>query len=196
MIPVHLDPAMITIALVGRGNLATKRLRGLRALGCEPELYSDAPEPDFATEAGPGLILRLPDATDIARFNVLWVADIEPEAAASLAQAGRAAKVIVNVEDVLPLCDFHTPSVVRRGRLVLSAGTGGASPAAASDIRDRLENSFPEDWGPALEELATMRLAMKAEGVSNGEIRERSLAWLAARFGPPSGPLKAWFRFR
>lgn len=196
MIPIHLDPAMITVALVGRGLLAAKRLRGLRALGCEPELYSDLPEPDFAAEAGPDLILRLPDDADVARFNVLWVADLDPEHAVRLAQAGRAAKVIVNVEDVLPLCDFHTPSVVQRGRLVLSAGTGGASPAAASDIRARLESSFPDDWGPALEELATMRLAMKADGVSNGEIRERSLAWLAARFGPPSGPLKAWFRFR
>lgn len=184
MVPIHLDPAMLTIALVGRGVLAQRRLTGLRALGCEPELYTDVPEPAFAALAGPGLIHRLPDASDIARFNVLWIADIDPEPAGALAIAARAAKVIVNVEDVLPLCDFHTPSVVRRGRLVLSAGTGGASPAAASDIRTRLETTFSEDWAPALDELAAMRLAMKADGVDNGEIRTRSLAWLAERFGP------------
>jgi precorrin-2 dehydrogenase / sirohydrochlorin ferrochelatase len=184
MIPIHLDPAMLTIALVGRGVLAQRRLTGLRALGCDPELYTDTPEPEFAAFAGPSLIYRLPDASDLARFNVLWIADLDPEQAEALADAARAAKVIVNVEDVLPYCDFHTPSVVRRGRLVLSAGTGGASPAAASDIRTRLETAFSDDWGLALNELAQLRLDMKAEGFDNADIRARSLAWLEARFGP------------
>ena len=46
--------------------------------------------------------------------------------AAGMAARCRALGRLVNVEDVKPLCDFHTPSQVRRGDLLLSISTGGA----------------------------------------------------------------------
>lgn len=186
MIPIHLDPSLTRIGLVGRGTLAVRRLSWFQGLGARPLIFSDRPEPALVAAAGPDLIARLPNSADLAGLQVLWVADLEPAEAELLGAAAREAKVLLNTEDVLPLCDFHTPAIVRRGRLVLSAGTGGASPAAASYVRERLTSAFPEAWADMLETLAAERLAQKQAGASMAEMRQAAFAKLVAVFGPPN----------
>lgn len=182
MIPIHLDPAFCAIGLVGRGALAARRLAWLEAGGAgNLTLWSDDPSPDFAIAAGARLRIGLPGPGDLERLNILWIADLPPEAAAILARAARARRPLVNVEDVLDQCDFHTPSVVRRGRLTLTAGTAGASPAVAKAARARLETSFPEAWGPALEEIAAARAPLKAQGLDANALNAYARAELAAR---------------
>jgi precorrin-2 dehydrogenase/sirohydrochlorin ferrochelatase len=184
LVPIHLDPAQIRIGLVGRAKLTARRLAWLRELGAEPLVYSDQPEVALQEASGDRLIRRLPKAEDLAELHVIWVADLEPAEAEVLGAAARAAKVLLNTEDVLPLCDFHTPSIVRRGRLVISAGTGGASPTAAGFVRDRLATAFPETWEDVLDQLAEERQLMKAKGASMAEMKDAALVRLHAAFGP------------
>lgn len=164
MIPLHLDPAHARIALIGRDALALRRLAWLRDAGASPDVWSDEPSAAFAAQAGDNLERRLPHAADLATYHAIWIADLPEEIAAELAAAARAAHVLVNVEDVVTLCDFHTPAVVRRGKLTLSVGTGGASPAVARAARERLEAAFPETWTHALDEIARARIALRAKG--------------------------------
>lgn len=170
MIPVFLDPAKVRVALVGRDGLAVKRLAWLRGLGAEAAVFSDAPSDVLRAVAGDQLIARLPDAEELSAFAAVWIADLEPEAAEAIARAARLVNVLANVEDVKPLCDFHTPAIVQRGRLLLAAGTGGASPAATALVRERLEYLFPEVWSEAMEELAQARLALREFGAPLSEI--------------------------
>ncbi|OYU77481.1 MAG: siroheme synthase [Alphaproteobacteria bacterium PA3] len=171
--------------------LTVRRLNWFQGLGTIPLIFSDRPEPDLSAAAGPDLIPRLPNLEDLAGLQVVWVADLEPDEAELLGAAAREAKVLLNTEDVLPLCDFHTPAIVRRGRLVLSAGTGGGSPAAASYVRERLTATFPEAWAEMLDTLTAERLAQKQAGASMAEMRAAAFAKLVAAFGPPnpSGPI-------
>jgi precorrin-2 dehydrogenase/sirohydrochlorin ferrochelatase len=112
---------------------------------------------------------------------VLWIADLAPDAARPLTQAARAHRVLVNLEDVLDQCDFHTPAVVRRGRMTLAVGTGGASPAAAGLARAQLAQAFPEAWGEALEAAAAERERLRAEGASPAAIKAAAEALFLAR---------------
>lgn len=164
MIPIYLDPAQTRIALIGHGELALRRHAWLVAGGAAPDVWSDAPSAELARAAGARLELRLPSAAELAAYHAVWIADLPREQAEALARAARAAHVLVNVEDALPLCDFHTPAVVRRGKLALAAATGGASPAVARAARERLEAAFSTDWAVALEEIAEARAALRAEG--------------------------------
>lgn len=157
MIPVFLDPAQTKIALVGRGPLLARRLQWLRQAGAEPEVWSDEPLDEDAA-----LTPRLPPSGEIVAYHAIWIAGLSEDEAAPLAQAAREAGRLVNVEDVVALCDFHTPAVVRRGKLTLAVGTGGASPAVARAARERLEAAFPETWAEALEEIAVSRAALRA----------------------------------
>lgn len=163
MIPIYLDPAAVRIMLVGRGPLAVRRLAWLREGGARPDVWSDAPSAELR-DASPDLSARLPAAADIAGYQLIWIADLPKQEAAALAQIAREAGVLVNVEDVLALCDFHSPAVVRRGRLTLASGTGGASPAVARAAREQLEAAFPDAWGEALEEIAEARAVLRREG--------------------------------
>jgi precorrin-2 dehydrogenase / sirohydrochlorin ferrochelatase len=165
MIPIYLDPAAARIALIGRDRLSLRRLAWLREGGASPDVWSDAPSIDLAA-ASPGFSPRLPKRIDIEGYHAIWIADLEQDEAATLVQWARSAGVLVNVEDVTPLCDFHTPAVVRRGKLTLTAGTGGASPAVARAARERLEEAFPEVWAEALEEIAEARAVLRSDGAA------------------------------
>ena len=170
MLPVMLDPTRLRVGLAGRGALTLKRLEWFRKLGVSPEIFSDAPSAELAADAGDLILPRLPDPGDLVALDVLWIADLERHEAEDLFTQARAVKVLVNVEDDLPLCDFPTPSVVKRGRLVIAAGTGGASPAVAAAVRVRVEEAFPEGWADALEDIAAARAQLRASGATAAEV--------------------------
>jgi precorrin-2 dehydrogenase/sirohydrochlorin ferrochelatase len=165
MIPIYLSPTETRIAVVGRDEAATRRLTWLRAGGAAPDVWSDLPSP-LLLGASENLSRGLPSKDEIARYHAIWIADLPKDVAENLASDARAAGVLVNVEDVPSLCDFHSPAVVRRGKLTLTAATGGASPAVARAARERLEATFKEAWGEALEEIAASRTALRERGAS------------------------------
>jgi len=181
MIPITLDPAQTDIAVIGKGPLALRRFRQLRDLGADPLLFSEQPEGDVAAEAGARLRRRRPSRKDLHALQVVWVAGQSETESGEIAADARAEKTLVNVEDVLPFCDFHTPAIVQRGKLLLTASTGGASPAAARFARETLEAAFPEAWNEALVELAAARSRARSNGVGPAAIGAEAQAILARR---------------
>ncbi|MBF0171336.1 MAG: bifunctional precorrin-2 dehydrogenase/sirohydrochlorin ferrochelatase, partial [Nitrospinae bacterium] len=63
----------------------------------------------------------------------------------------------VNVADDPVLCSFTLPSLVQRGELTIAVSTGGASPAVARRLRERLESEFGDEWGVYLALMASLR---------------------------------------
>ncbi|WP_042699550.1 bifunctional precorrin-2 dehydrogenase/sirohydrochlorin ferrochelatase [Azospirillum sp. B506] len=170
MIPLALDPARVAIALAGNGPLAVRRLTQLREGGADPQVFSPDPDGELAALAGDRLVRALPDAADLDMVGLLYVMGLGPETETALAELARQHRVLVNVEDVIPLCDFHSPSVVRRGDLVMTVSTGGRSPTLASLLRQRLETLFPEEWAERLRSIAALRNRRRVEGASMSEV--------------------------
>jgi precorrin-2 dehydrogenase / sirohydrochlorin ferrochelatase len=172
MIPIVLDPRNVPLALVGRGEVAVRRLDGLLAGGADAlQVFSDQPSDALAAAAGERLQRRLPDDEELAGLRVLWIADLPLALAVPLARRARALGLLVNVEDVIAWCDFHNPSVVRRGDLLLTVSTGGKSPGLAARIRQELADRFGPEWALRLERLGAKRAAWRR--------RPRPLAELA-----------------
>lgn len=178
MIPIHLNPAALKIGLIGNGALTLRRLNWLRARDCEPFLW--AKDPSAALQIGAGACLQesWPDDDALRALNILWVADLAQDQSAAIAKRARALKVIVNVEDDLPLCDFHTPAIVQRGQLTVSIGTAGASPAVAGAVRAIINKALPASWDEVLTHIATLRANLRAQGATPREIIEASKAHL------------------
>lgn len=170
MIPIYLDPAAARIALIGNGERIVRRLAWLQAAGAEPDVWADEPSAALVSAAGAALTRRMPYRAEMACYHVIWIADVPIERAQELAELARRAHVLVNVEDVQALCAFHTPAVVRQGKLTLAAGTGGASPAVARAAREQLEQAFPSSWGVALDEIAQSRAALRENHASFDEL--------------------------
>src|SRR5918996_211718 len=147
MIPIVVDPRQSAMALIGRGEAAERRLELLLAAGAEQIIvFSDAPSPRLEELAAYRLRRRLPGAAELARFALLWIADLPVAEAEPLARAARAGGCLVNVEDVVAFCDFHNPAQVRRGDLLLTVSTGGRSPGLAARIRSELARAFGPEW--------------------------------------------------
>lgn len=65
--------------------------------------------------------------------------------------------LLFNVVDDPENCNFIVPAVVRRGKLQIAVSTSGASPALAKRIRQRLEETFTEEYGCLVDVLGELR---------------------------------------
>jgi precorrin-2 dehydrogenase/sirohydrochlorin ferrochelatase len=181
MLPIVLDLARVPVALVGRDVQALKRLRLLEADGvARVRIFSDAPSDTLRAYAGERLIERLPNAADLAGSRVVFIADLPPEEIGDLATAATVAGAFVNVEDQRGWCDFHSPSVVRRGDLLIAVSTNGQSPALAARIRAMLETLFPPAWAERVVELGRLRRRLRAHGLG-AEVAHATNAAIANR---------------
>ena len=175
MLPVILDVTDMTIAIIGSGAQARRRLQMVDAAGAEFVLvYAEDAEAEMRELAGDRLIENWPSEADIARCHVIYVASVEDSLAEQFTAQGRAHKTLVNVEDVRPLCDFHVPAIVRRGDMLLTASTGGKSPGLARRLKTALEESFPADWEGRLDELSRLRDDWRAEGADFRQLIDRT----------------------
>ena len=165
MLPLVLNPVNLKVGLAGRGPARERRAALLAEAGVEVRLLPEA----------------IPDDL-LASLQVLFVAGLAEGEARDLAVRARGLRVLVNVEDVLPLCDFHVPAIVRRGDLLLTASTGGQVPGLARALRESLADRFGPEWTARLKELGQARARWRSEGLSPVEVSQNVRA-LIARMG-------------
>ena len=177
MFPVSLDLKVLRAAVAGEGSAARQRVRLLDEAGAR-DIRVFAPEAgaEMSEAAGDRLVDRLPTDADLDALDVLFIADLGEEEEQRLAGLARARKVLVNTEDVRPLCDFHVPAMVRRGDLLLAISTGGASPGLARRLKAHLGAAFGEEWADHINEIASARLRWREEGVPLPELGKRTNA--------------------
>ncbi len=183
MIAVALDPAALPIAVAGRGGAALRRFLALRGGGaCHVLLFCDQHDQDLERAAGTALRDFLPGRAELAGLRALWIVGLPDDRAAELAAAARQERVLVNVEDRPALCDFHSVAEVRRGDLLLTVSTGGASPGLAARVRARLASEYGPEWAGRLELLRERRAAWRRDGRNAAELTDALLqanGWLA-----------------
>ncbi|HEY4077314.1 MAG TPA: NAD(P)-dependent oxidoreductase [Rhizomicrobium sp.] len=165
MLPLVLNPVNLKVGLAGHGPARERRAALLAEAGVEARLLPQA----------------IPDEL-LASLQVLFVAGLPESEARDLATRARGLRVLVNVEDVLPLCDFHVPAIVRRGDLLLTASTGGQVPGLARALRESLSDRFGPEWTARLKELGRARARWRSEGLSPVEVSQHVRA-LIARMG-------------
>ena len=78
------------------------------------------------------------------------------------------------------MSSFILPSVVRRGKLVITVSTGGASPSAARKIAKEIDKTYGDEYEIYLDFLSETRLMIQNH-VKDKEARQRlfkeMLAW-------------------
>ena len=63
----------------------------------------------------------------------------------------------VNAVDDPENCSFYFPAIIKRGKLVISISTQGASPACAAALKNRIEEILPDDIEGILDDMAKLR---------------------------------------
>lgn len=179
MIPIMIDPERVTIVVAGVGPAAERRVRQAREGGARAvAVFAPGEAERFAALTDGAVHDRLPEVADLAGVDLLYVAGLDSDASFSLALMARDHNVLVNVEDVRELCDFHVPGSVRRGDLLIAVGTGGASPGLARRVRRHLEEEFGPEWAERLQALSAQRRKWIEEGADMATVAERTDAMI------------------
>jgi precorrin-2 dehydrogenase/sirohydrochlorin ferrochelatase len=166
MLPIVLNPAVIRVGVAGRGEGLKRRLDLVTTAGVEHISVFD------------GIV---PTKDEVARLSVLFIGGLDAVQSRDLAATARSAGVLVNVEDVPDLCDFHVPASVRRGELLFTVSTGGQSPGLSRLLREELEHHFGPEWSERMEEIARSRSEWRAAGVDPGGVSERTRALVKSK---------------
>jgi precorrin-2 dehydrogenase / sirohydrochlorin ferrochelatase len=161
MLPLVLNPATAKIGLIGAGEGLVRRRALLIEAGVSPvELAEEGP---------------------LDGLGILFVAGLAPDTARALAARARAAGLLVNVEDVPELCDFHVPALIRRGDLLLTVSTGGRAPGLSRLLREWLDRAFGPEWRARMDEVSAARAAWRAEGLAPDGVSQRTRDLVAAK---------------
>lgn len=164
MLPIVLDPSAAAVGLAGDGEGLARRQAMLDAAGIYPAML--APE-------APDEVLR--------GLAALFIAGLPHRQANALAARARLHGVLVNVEDVPALCDFHVPAAVRRGDLLMTVSTGGKAPGLARLLRQWLDRQLDREWDVHLTDVEEARRSWRRAGHSLAEVSRRTRALVAER---------------
>ena len=143
--PIFLDLRGRKVVVVGGGDLGEEKVN--RLLPYAAHVTVIAPEVNSAvrllSEQGQiSWIDRAYAPGDLEGATIAIVADTsDNDTNLAVSQEADTRNIPLNVADVTELCTWITPSVAKRGDVIIATSTGGASPALARKFREMLSGT-------------------------------------------------------
>jgi precorrin-2 dehydrogenase/sirohydrochlorin ferrochelatase len=164
--PVNLVVGDRPCLVVGGGRVAVGKVRGLLAGGATSvTVVAPRLSPELAGLPGVRTEERPYRAGEAAGYRLVVTATDDPAVNRQVFVDGEASGTWVNSADDPANCSFTLPAVVRRGPIMVTAGTGGHSPALATWLRRHVERELDDAWVVLAGLLAERRSELRAAGV-------------------------------
>jgi len=176
--PVNLLVRGRRVVVVGAGRIAARKIEPLLDAGAVVEVVAPAPGDEVRAWADAGRLVlhqRPFAAADVEGAWLALTATDDPAVNAAVNAAAEAARVWVNSADDPANCSFTLMSVIRRGDLVVSVGTGGRSPALATHLRRRLGEEIGPEYETLVDLLSEAREALRSTGRSSEDANWQSV---------------------
>jgi siroheme synthase-like protein len=167
--PIFVDLKDRPVLVVGGGNVAEGKVQGLLTDDADVTLVSPqltAALADLVASSRLRHVSREYEAADLDGHAMCFVATDDGAINAQVAADCRERGLWVNAADDPANCDFILPAVVRSGKVVVAASTGGSSPAMARRLREELTAFLDEDYGPLTDLVAEIRSEVRAASLS------------------------------
>ena len=167
--PIFLDIREKKCVIVGGGEVAARKAERLLDCGAKVCIISPKLTPELASFKEKDLICHIATqySGDLIDGAVLVIGATDDEKTnAAISLDARRQGIPVNIVDDPQKCDFILPSLVQRGDLAITIGTGGKSPALARHLREELEAQYGKEYETLLNILGNLRVKMvKNEGI-------------------------------
>lgn len=158
--PVYLNLSGRKVLVVGGGDVAERKVRGLLEAGAEVRVVSPKLNPGLMAQAREGAIeyrARPFQQEDLEEAFLVISATNDPSVNERVYHLAQARKIFCNVVDQSSLCSFIAPAVIRRGDIQIAISTGGQSPALAVRIKKEIASIVDEAYAELSNMLASLR---------------------------------------
>ena len=167
--PINLNLAGRPVLVVGGGRIAHRKVQQL--LMAEADVTVLAPSIIDELRTLPvAVIEREYERGDVNGHRLVITATGVLDVDQQIFDDCEDANIWVNSADDPARCTFTLPATMRRGELMITVSTAGASPALASFLRSRLEAAIGPDFGRLVDRLADERAAVHARGESTEDV--------------------------
>lgn len=186
LFPAFLKLAGRRVVLVGGGQVATSKLRGLKDAGADITVV--APEVTVAIETGDVTVVKRPfQPSDLDRAWLVVAAAV-PDVNRAVAEAAESRQIFVNAVDDPPNASLYLGGVVRRAGVTFAISTDGRAPALAGLLREGLDAILPEQelerW---MSQAARLREQWRTEAIPMTQRRPELLESLIQLYEPAGG---------
>lgn len=167
--PVNLNLHGRPVLVVGGGRIAYRKVEQLLMADAEVTVLS----PMFVDEFHSlpvTLVQRAYESGDIDAFRLVITATGNMPVNQQIFEECETKGIWINSADDPDRCAFTLPAAFRRGDLMVTVSTGGASPALASWLRSHLELSIVPEFEEVVSRLAIERARIHAEGESTENV--------------------------
>src|SRR5262245_5092574 len=170
--PVYLNLTGKRVVVIGGGEVAERKVASLSGSGAAITVVSPTLTPQLLRLAESNLIQwqkRKFMSGDCSGAALILSATNDPTISREVWEEAKKAGILINTADQPSLCDFIMPAVVRRGDLAVAISTGGASPALAATLREKLSDMFGPEYGELLEMLSRARSEIQQRFPDEGD---------------------------
>jgi precorrin-2 dehydrogenase/sirohydrochlorin ferrochelatase len=168
--PIMLDLDGAPVLVVGGGRVAVRKIEGLLSAGAKVTVVAPSVV-DSIRDMAVRVVLRPYESGDLDHARLVITATDDPAVNAAVAADATRRDIWVNSADDPANCTFTLPAIARDGPITVAVGTGGASPALASYLRDEIETWLAEiGAAEAAATLAAQRSEVQAAGTSTESI--------------------------
>lgn len=167
--PIMLDVRGRRSLVIGGDRIAAEKATALLASGALVTMMSPAFGPEVLALHGQQKVelrQKAYERGDLQGTFVVIAATNDPQLIEAIWSEAQECGKLINIVDVPARCNFIVPSILRRDQLTIAVSTEGASPSLAKRIRQRLEQLFPQAYGPYLRLAAVVRSHMRRQGLS------------------------------
>jgi uroporphyrin-III C-methyltransferase/precorrin-2 dehydrogenase/sirohydrochlorin ferrochelatase len=176
--PLALEVTSRRCVVVGGGPVAEGKVRALLDAGAAVVVVAEdvtAGLSELARRGEVELVERAYRDGDLAGALLVFATGDRSQNAAVFAEA-EAAGVLCNAHQDTAHCHFASPTVTRRGDLMVAVSTGGRAPTVAGHVSDVLAAGLPDEFGALIDLVAEIR----AEGIAAADTAERARLWRRA----------------
>ncbi|HET6575622.1 MAG TPA: NAD(P)-dependent oxidoreductase [Fimbriiglobus sp.] len=177
MLPVLLNLNGRQVVVVGGGSVGRRKAAAARAAGASVRVIDPIPRPGDLSD--PGLEwVTAPYRPEHLDGAALAFAAATPAVNAAVVADARARGVWVN--SATGDGDVFLPATLSVGGLTVAVGTGGATPALARRVRDRLAGQFGPayaDWVAVLDRVRRLALDHIDDDAARRDLLDRFADW-------------------
>ncbi len=173
--PILLNLKGKECVVFGGGEIALRKIEALIPCEARVSVFSPEVRPELEKLAQEGKITlekKKYEPNDLVGANLVICATNDRSVNASIFREAEERGLWVNVVDDPEFCNFIFPSILRRGKLVISVSTEGVSPAMAKKVRHELEQHFGLEYALFLSAMEKCRKSIQKK-FSSEDLRKQ-----------------------